>query len=194
MTKVSFASMKLKVDTNVNTFDFEYNGATYSIDVLKYLPISEKNDLIEVALQKAEQNGNYNDVALEMYFNLNLIYLYTNISFTDKQKEDESELYDKLQCSGLIDAVITNMDQDEYSQLLEYLEKTKENRLVYGNSAAAVLRSFIQDLPSQMSQAVDILNNIKPEQFEEARRLAQIADKTGMNNPSKVVQTPTLEK
>lgn len=194
MTKVSFASMKLKVDTNVNTFDFEYNGAMYSIDVLKYLPISEKNDLIEVALQKAEQNGNYNDVALEMYFNLNLIYLYTNISFTDKQKEDESELYDKLQCSGLIDAVITNMDQDEYSQLLEYLEKTKENRLVYGNSAAAVLRSFIQDLPSQMSQAVDILNNIKPEQFEEARRLAQIADKTGMNNPSKVVQMPTPEK
>lgn len=194
MTKVSFASMKLKVDTNVNTFDFEYNGATYSIDVLKYLPISEKNDLIEVALQKAEQNGNYNDVALEMYFNLNLIYLYTNISFTDKQKEDESELYDKLQCSGLIDAVITNMDQDEYSQLLEYLEKTKENRLVYGNSAAAVLRSFIQDLPSQMSQAVDILNNIKPEQFEEARRLAQIADKTGMNNPNKVVQMPTPEK
>lgn len=194
MTKVSFASMKLKVDTNVNTFDFEYNGATYSIDVLKYLPISEKNDLIEVALQKAEQNGNYNDVALEMYFNLNLIYLYTNISFTDKQKEDESELYDKLQCSGLIDAVITNMDQDEYSQLLEYLEKTKENRLVYGNSTAAVLRSFIQDLPSQMSQAVDILNNIKPEQFEEARRLAQIADKTGMNNPSKVVQMPTPEK
>ena len=194
MTKESFASMKLKVDTNVNTFDFEYNGATYSIDVLKYLPISEKNDLIEVALQKAEQNGNYNDVALEMYFNLNLIYLYTNISFTDKQKEDESELYDKLQCSGLIDAVITNMDQDEYSQLLEYLEKTKENRLVYGNSAAAVLRSFIQDLPSQMSQPVDILNNIKPEQFEEARRLAQIADKTGMNNPSKVVQMPTPEK
>lgn len=192
--KVSFASMKLKVDTNVNTFDFEYNGATYSIDVLKYLPISEKNDLIEVALQKAEQNGNYNDVALEMYFNLNLIYLYTNISFTDKQKEDESELYDKLQCSGLIDAVITNMDQDEYSQLLEYLEKTKETRLVYGNSAAAVLRSFIQDLPSQMSQAVDILNNIKPEQFEEARRLTQIADKTGMNNPSKVVQMPTPEK
>lgn len=194
MTKVSFASMKLKVDTNVNTFDFKYNGATYSIDVLKYLPISEKNDLIEVALQKAEQNGNYNDVALEMYFNLNLIYLYTNISFTDKQKEDESELYDKLQCSGLIDAVISNMDQDEYSQLLEYLEKTKENRLVYGNSAAAVLRSFIQDLPSQMSQAVDILNNIKPEQFEEARRLAQIADKTGMNNPNKVVQMPTPEK
>ena len=194
MTKVSFASMKLKVDTNVNTFDFEYNGATYSIDVLKYLPISEKNDLIEVALQKAEQNGNYNDVALEMYFNLNLIYLYTNISFTDKQKEDEPELYDKLQCSGLIDAVITNMDQNEYSQLLEYLEKTKENRLVYGNSAAAVLRSFIQDLPSQMSQAVDILNNIKPEQFEEARRLAQIADKTGMNNSSKVVQMPTPEK
>lgn len=194
MTKVSFASMKLKVDTNVNTFDFKYNGATYSIDVLKYLPISEKNDLIEVALQKAEQNGSYNDVALEMYFNLNLIYLYTNISFTDKQKEDESELYDKLQCSGLIDAVIANMDQDEYSQLLEYLEKTKENRLVYGNSAAAVLRSFIQDLPSQMSQAVDILNNIKPEQFEEARRLAQIADKTGMNNPSKVVQMPTPEK
>ena len=35
---------------------------------------------------------------------------------------------------------------------------------------------------------------VSAEQFEEARRLAQIADKTGMNNPSKVVQMPTPEK
>lgn len=192
MAKIAYTRIKsaCKIDTSVNIFDFEGN----TVEVLKYLPVEDKVDLVQVALQEAEEDGVYNDIKLDVFFNLNIVYLYSNISFTDNQKSDPYKLYDQLQCAGIIDQVIANMDQDEYSQLLEYLEKTKENRLVYGNSAAAVLRSFIQDLPSQMSQAVDILNNIKPEQFEEARRLAQIADKTGMNNPSKVVQMPTPEK
>ena len=88
MSKVSYANLKLKVDTSVDTFDF--NNQT--IEVLKYLPIEDKYDLIMITLQKAEEDGIYNDIKLDMYFHLNLVYMYTILSFTEKQKENEAKI------------------------------------------------------------------------------------------------------
>lgn len=184
--KVSFTNLKLKVNTEVNTFQFGENKT--KIEVLKYLPIEDKNDLIHIALQNAEEDGIYNDVLLEMYFNLYIIYFYTNINFTDKQKEDPAKLYDQMQSNGLITSVIEAMDNDEYANLLTSLEVIRDANLTYKNTAGAVLQSVIQDLPRNMNTAVQIINNLNPEQFKEVRRLAQLADATGMNNENKVVQ------
>ena len=90
MAKVSYANLKLKIDTSVETFDFQ--GQT--IEVLQYLPIEDKYDLVMVALQNAEENGIYNPVKLDMYFHLYIMYMYTNLSFTEKQKFNEQKLYD----------------------------------------------------------------------------------------------------
>ena len=84
MAKVSYANLKLKVDTDVNTFDFKDN----KIEVLKYLPIEDKYSLVMVTLQKALENDIYNPLKIDIYFHLNLIYMYTNLSFTDKQREN----------------------------------------------------------------------------------------------------------
>ena len=93
MAKVTYASLKLKVDNSSFTFDFNGN----QIEVLKYLPIDSKYDLVEVTLQKSkESNGYYNPLKVDMYFHLHLVYMYTNISFTDKQREDEAKLYDTI--------------------------------------------------------------------------------------------------
>jgi hypothetical protein len=99
MAKISYASLKLKVDKSVETFDFNEN----KIEVLKYLPVEDKRDLVEITLQKAEENGIYNPVLLDMYFHLHLVYMYTNLSFTDKQKENEAKIYDTLACNGFFD-------------------------------------------------------------------------------------------
>lgn len=186
MAKVSFTNLKLKVNTEVNTFQFGENKT--KIEVLKYLPIEDKNDLIHIALQNAEEDGIYNDILLEMYFNLYIIYFYTNINFTDKQKEDPAKLYDQMQSNGLITSVIEAMDNDEYANLLTSLEVIRDANLTYKNTAGAVLQSIIQDLPRNMDAAAQIINNLNPEQFKEVRRLAQLADATGMNNENKVVQ------
>lgn len=187
MAKVSFTNLKLKVNTEVNTFQFGENKT--KIEVLKYLPIEDKNDLIHIALQNAEENGIYNDVLLEMYFNLYIMYFYTNINFTDKQKEDPAKLYDQMESNGLITQVIANMEDDEYANLLTYLETIRDEMLTYKNTAGAVLQSVIQDLPRNMAAAADIVNNFSPEQFEQVKRLAQTAMATGMNN-DKIVDFP----
>ena len=184
--KVSFTNLKLKINSEVNTFQFGENKT--KIEVLKYLPIEDKNDLIHIALQNAEEDGIYNDILLEMYFNLYIIYFYTNINFTDKQKEDPAKLYDQMQSNGLITSVIEAMDNDEYANLLTSLEVIRDANLTYKNTAGAVLQAIIQDLPRNAAAAAEIVNNWNPENFKEVQRLAQLANNTGMNNDSKVVE------
>ena len=162
MAKQSFASMKLKINDKVNEFDF--NG--FKIEVQQYLPIEDKIDLVQVALQKAEEDGIYNEALLDVFFNLNIIYLYTNISFTDKQKEDEFKLYDLMQCNGLIPQVIANMQEDEYNMLLDYMERIRKDRLKYKQTAASVIQSLVQDLPGNAQAAAEIVEKFNPEQYQ----------------------------
>ena len=185
--KVSYAGLKLKVNTEVNTFQFGENKTV--IEVLKYLPIEDKNDLIHITLQNAEENGIYNDVLVEMYFNLYIVYFYTNLNFTDKQKEDPAKLYDQMESNGLITQVIAHMDEDEYANLLTYLETIRDEMLTYKNTAGAVLQTIVQDLPRNAAAAAEIVNSWTPEQFDQVKRLAQMANATGMNN-DKVVNFP----
>lgn len=187
MAKVSYAGLKLKVNTEVNTFQFGENKTV--IEVLKYLPIEDKNDLIHITLQNAEENGIYNDVLVEMYFNLYIVYFYTNLNFTDKQKEDPAKLYDQMESNGLITEVIAHMDQDEYANLLTYLETIRDETLTYKNTAGAVLQTIVQDLPKNAAAAAEIVNSWTPEQFDQVKRLAQMANATGMNN-DKIVDFP----
>ena len=110
MAKTTYASMKMKVQTNPKEIDFNGN----KIEVLQYLPIEDKYDLVMVTLQKSLEDGVYNPIKKDMYFHLYLVYMYTDITFTDKQKEDESKLYDVLESNGLITEVIKNIPEDGY--------------------------------------------------------------------------------
>ena len=47
--KISYASLKLKNDKDVSTFQFNDS----EIEIIKYLPITDKNDLVTIALQKS---------------------------------------------------------------------------------------------------------------------------------------------
>ena len=161
-TKVSYANLKLKVDNSVSTFDF--NG--FNIEVLKYLPIEDKYDLVMITLQKAEENGIYNPVLLEKYFNLHLVYMYTNLSFTDKQKESESKIYDALMSNGFFDKFFEVFDENEYDELMDYIDELMDMTLVYRNTAGAVLQSVIQDLPKNAQIASEIVNSFDPKKYQ----------------------------
>lgn len=162
MAKVSYANLKLKTDTSFNTFDFQ--GQT--IEVLNYLPIEDKYDLVMITLQNSEENGIYNPVKLDMYFHLYLVYMYTNLSFTEKQKFNEQKLYDALKSNGFIDALLANMNEVEYNDLYEYIMICQEDILHYRNTAGAVLQSVIQDLPKNAQMAADIVNNFDKSKYQ----------------------------
>lgn len=156
MTKVSYASLKLKTNTEVKTFDFNGN----KIEVLQYLPVEDKIDLVDITLQKALEDRIYNPIKIEVYFNLNLIYLYTNISFSEKQKEDEYKLYNALRSSGLLEEILKNINEEEYNEIYDFIEERINIKLNYENSGAAVISEIIHDLPIHAQNAADILNGV----------------------------------
>ena len=162
MAKISYANLKLKVDKSVETFDFNEN----KIEVLRYLPIEDKRDLVEITLQKAEENGIYNPVLLDMYFHLHLVYMYTNLSFTEKQKENEAKIYDALACNGFFHKFFEVLPEDEYEDLMDYIEDIMEDIMTYKNTAGAVLQSIIQDLPRNAQAAADIVKSFDPNQYQ----------------------------
>ena len=156
MAKVSYASLKLKTNTEVKTFDFNGN----KIEVLQYLPIEDKIDLIDIALQKSESPYGYDMNKIDAYFNLHIVYLYSNLSFTDKQKEDELKLYDTLLSNGLLDKIIENMSEEEYNQLYNYMKEKVEVNLNFYSSLRKVLSDFLLELPQAAQQAADIMGEI----------------------------------
>lgn len=172
MAKISYASLKLKTNTNIKEVQWEDKV----IEVLQYLPIDSKYDLIMVTLQKAKEDILYNPIKLDMYFHLHLVYMYTNLSFTDKQKEDEAKIYDTLEGSGLLSEIIKNMNEAEYNDLWDKINEYMEAELKYTTTAAAVVKAVINDLPTQAQAAMDIVNNFDPSKFEAVQKFAEAAN------------------
>jgi hypothetical protein len=119
-----------------------------------------------VTAQKAEEDGIYNPVLLDMYFHLHLVYMYSNLSFTDKQKENEAKIYDTLKSNGFFEKFFAVLDEDEYTDLMDYLEKYMNDMLTYRNTAGAVLQSVINDLPRNAQAAAEIVESFDKSKFQ----------------------------
>ena len=170
--KVSYANMKLKVNTQVNTFNF----CGQKIEVLQYLPSHDKYDLLMITLQKSLENGAYNQFKLNLYFELNLVYMYTNISFTEKQREDEFKLYDNLKSNGFFELFFHELNEDEYNELFAQLNAIKNASSANRMSMGAAINQLINNLPENAEAAAKIVQNFNPNQFKAVIDFARYAN------------------
>lgn len=170
--KVSYANMKLKVNTSVETFDF----CGQKVEVLQYLPAQDKYDLLMITLQKSMEHGAYNEFKLNFYFELNLVYMYTNISFTEKQREDEFKLYDNLKSNGFFEKFFQALDENEYNELFAQLNSIKDATTFNRNSVGAIVNRLIDDLPANAETAAKIVESFNPSQFKAVVDFARYAN------------------
>lgn len=170
--KVSYANMKLKTNTTVNTFQF----CGQKIEVLNYLPATDKYDLLMITLQKSLEGNIYNEFKLNLFFELNLVYMYTNISFTEKQREDEFKLYDTLKSNGFFELFYETMNEDEYNDLFEQITALKNTMEKSRGSVAGIIANLIEDLPANAEAAAEIVENFDPQQFKEVIDFARYAN------------------
>ena len=184
--KVSYANMKLKTNTSVNTFDF----CEQKIEVLKYLPAQDKYDLLMITLQKSLEGNVYNAFKLNLYFELNLVYMYTNISFTDKQREDEFKLYDTLKSNGFFELFYSAMEVSEYEDLFKQMTDMVETFEKDRGTVAGILTNFIDNLPEQADTMANILNNFDPALFKDVIDFARYANGGRDINTNEPVETP----
>ena len=89
MAKQAFSKLNLKVNNNISTIIIN----DIEIEVKKYLPMSEKMELVANVINATADDNNFaNPMKLEILTALEIIYAYTNLSFTEKQKEDPAKL------------------------------------------------------------------------------------------------------
>ena len=146
------------------------------INVLQYLPARDKNDLVQIALQNSRENGVINEVKLEVYFNMYIVYFYTDLFFEEEEKANPDQLYDELQSSGILTRILGAMDENEYNNLLDYLDKMREAQDVYENSATGVIKMFIQDLPKNATEAAQILKDIDLDKYTQTKNFVESAN------------------
>ena len=143
MAKIPFAKLKCKINDSIS--HIEFNGE--AIEVKQYLPVQEKLKLIgDVVMQAHEQDENYsNPVKVDVFTDLEIVFAYTNISFTDKQKEDLPKLYDILKSSGLLKVIIDAIPGEEYGSVWVGVENSIEAIYKYQNSALAILDNLLKN-------------------------------------------------
>lgn len=167
--KLSFSKLKLKSNNEVNTFNFNDN----EVEVLKYLPAQDKYDLIMITLQKAQEDGIFNEFKLDVYFHLHMIYMYTNLTFTDSQKEDEFKLYDLLAGNGFIDKFIDEgVEESEYAILWDMLMNVRQDITRNNTTIAGVIRKLVDDLPKSAEAAAKIVEEFDPEKYKRVKDFA----------------------
>lgn len=172
MAKVSYANLKLKTNTSVKTFSFEGQ----EIEVKQYLPTEDKYDLIMITLQNSRENNIFNSFKVDLYFHLNIIYLYTNLSFTEKQKENEYKLYDAIVSSGLLSLILEQIPENEYNFLLDHLGEIRKSLTEFNLSASAMVQSIVNDLPSNARAAAEIVDSFDKNKYQEVIEFAKAAN------------------
>lgn len=158
MAKVSLTKLGLKVNQDIQIVDF--NGQ--NIEIKQYLPVNDKLELISNVINLSHDgNNNFpNPVQVSVFTTLEIIYAYTNINFTDKQKEDFGKLYDILISSGLVAAVVKEIPESEYSEIIKGIKDSIEAIYKYQNSVLGILDSISTDYSNLSLDATDIFNKL----------------------------------
>lgn len=143
MAKIAFTKLGLKKKDEVKTVNINNNV----IEVKQYLPINDKLALISRVINLSHDSSNNfaNPVQVEVIGTIEIIMAYTNLSFTEKQKEDYAKLYDLLEENGITKDLISAIPEDEYAFLIDGINESIEAVYKYQSSILGILEAVSQD-------------------------------------------------
>lgn len=137
------------------------------VEIKHYLPIEQKNNLIQLAIQQSTQvDGFINDILFDTFLNLYIVFFYTNLEFTDEQKQNPLNTYDVLQSNGLIGKIAAGIPKEEYEEVFYAAETYLEQVRKYQVSTVALVNTIMNTIPAQMEKVGEIINNFDPAKYQ----------------------------
>lgn len=142
MAKIGLTKLGLTKNTEIEKV--EWNGE--EIEIKQYLPIENKLNMIMAILNSSiDDNGYYNPAKVYVYTIINMLDFYTNINFTDKQKEDISKTYDLIVGSGLSTKIFESINPYEYQQIQSWIIELIDSIYKYKNSIVGMMEIIKED-------------------------------------------------
>ena len=147
MAKVPFSKLQAKINSEVTKLSYDnLAGENIYYEVKHYLPFAEKLELISRVINNSiDDNGFYNPMLVKFNMVLEIVYAYTNLSFTAKQKENPYKLYDILVGTGIFKDIINYIREEDWAEIKENVWMTIDNIYKYRNSAMGILDSISND-------------------------------------------------
>lgn len=143
MAKLSFSKLNCSKEKMDEIKTITINDQ--NVEVKQYLPMRNKAEMVNnivSELMSVNQVSFVNPIAVEVFLNYEIVNNYTNINFTEKQKEDLFKLYDLMESNSVFNEIITAIPESEYNFVYETLLDTIKALYEYKNSAAGIIENI----------------------------------------------------
>jgi len=157
MAKVPFTKLGLKKNEEIKSI--KINEQT--IEIKQFLPFQDKINMYAEILNNCQDDNNFlNEAKFNLWLDLEIIFNYTNISFTENQKINYVKTYDLLKGNGVIAAVTAAMSETELSDIKYEAYSIAKNVYDYRNSAYGILDAMKTDYTDLDFDAQKIQNEL----------------------------------
>ena len=143
MAKISLT--KLNKIKSLDPIDIKIGEET--ISVVQYLPLEKKLTVMQNIIEQAGNNeeGFYNIVKLSVFYTIEMLRVYTNISFTEKQLEDPQKLYDIIVLNNIWETVKDSIPEKERDYIWDNTCALAREITEYNHSALGILKLMSDD-------------------------------------------------
>lgn len=175
MTKVNLT--KLNKIKSLDPIDIKIGEET--ISVVQYLPLEKKLTVMQNIIEQAGNNeeGFYNIVKLSVFYTIEMLRVYTNISFTEKQLEDPQKLYDIIVLNNIWETVKDSIPEKERDYIWDNTCVLAREITDYNHSALGILKMARADYGETDFNIASIMENIKdPETLGLMKEILPLAD------------------
>lgn len=143
MVKVSLT--KLNKIKSLDPIDIKIGEET--ISVVQYLPLEKKLAIMQNIIEQAGNNeeGFYNIVKLTVFYTIEMLRAYTNISFTEKQLEEPQKLYDIIVLNNIWETIKDSIPEKERDYIWDNTCALAREITEYNHSALGILKLMSDD-------------------------------------------------
>ena len=138
-----------------------------TVEVKQYLGMVDKIDLMTRVIELAgDETGFYNIVKLDVFYVIEMLKAYTNISFTEKQMEDIGKLYDSIVMNNIWDTIKEAIPEKEREYVWNNTLELAESINKYNSSVLGILKTIKSDYSEtefNLEKFADIIQD--PEQL-----------------------------
>jgi hypothetical protein len=155
MAKVALSKLNLKKE--IDSKKIYINEV--EIEVYQYVDTAVKSMIVQSAAWGSIAKNIVDEILLDAYLHILIIDYYTNITLTDKHRENLLQTFDLLQVNGIFEQIIPEMSAGEYDYLFNSTLALANKINQYNMSLAQVAEQF----SNFSNMDPDIINSFKEE-------------------------------
>lgn len=167
--KPTYSKLKLTSEAPEDV-TVQINGI--DVHVKQYLSVDQKLGFIQSVLERAvEKDSFYNPAKIEVFFNLQILYDYTDIVFTIKQRENFLKMYDVLEINNVFDIIINALPKNEYETMMNWCNSCAKNLYEFQVSLIGILMTLKETYGENADTVENFLNSAQssnlPDEFKD---------------------------